>query len=49
MWAADLILVDTVPPDAGDDPHGFVRALLYLIAISVPLWGAIIGLALLVL
>lgn len=45
MWAADLILVDTVDSDAGDDPHGFARGLVYVIAFSVPLWGAIIGLA----
>ncbi len=48
MWAADFAPVDAAAPDAGDDPHGFTRGLLYLIAFSVPLWGAIIGLARLV-
>jgi hypothetical protein len=45
MWAADLILVDTAEPDAGDDPHGFARGLVYLVVFSVPLWSAIICLA----
>ena len=48
MWASDLIPVDAAVPDADDDPHGFVRGLVYLVVFAVPLWGAIIGLAWLV-
>jgi hypothetical protein len=44
MLVANYESVDTSAPDVAEDLK-FMRGLLYAIALSVPLWGAIIGLA----